>query len=105
MPAGGTLQLTASTKVIAAERPADQPRRYVEVTVEDTGSGMDPETTENIFSPFFTTKPQGTGLGLTISRGIVQEHEGWIQVESAIGKGSIFRVGLPCAPEEGGNDG
>jgi hypothetical protein len=62
-----------------------------------------PTIQARIFDPFFTTKPQGrgTGLGLSISYGIIQEHRGRIEVESERGKGSTFRVVLPCADGEG----
>jgi two-component system, NtrC family, sensor kinase len=65
--------------------------------VADTGTGIDPQIKDRIFDPFFTTKPpgQGTGLGLSISYGIIQDHKGKIEVESAVGKGSKFIVRLP----------
>jgi signal transduction histidine kinase len=73
----------------------------VEICVKDTGTGMKREVMENIFNPFFTTKAndQGTGLGLTVSHGIIQDHEGWVKVESEVGKGSVFKVYLPAVKE------
>ncbi|MFZ5861422.1 MAG: PAS domain-containing sensor histidine kinase [Nitrospirota bacterium] len=70
---------------------------HVVVEVEDTGSGISQEHLDKIFDPFFTTKPvgKGTGLGLSISYGIVQQHGGKIEVESAVGRGTRFRVLLP----------
>ncbi len=69
----------------------------VEIHVRDTGCGIEPAILPKIFDPFFTTKPigQGTGLGLSISHGIVKEHGGRIEVESAPGRGSHFTVFLP----------
>ncbi|MEX2207625.1 MAG: ATP-binding protein [Myxococcota bacterium] len=71
----------------------------VAVEVEDDGCGLDPASIERIFDPFYTTKPvgKGTGLGLAISYGIVARHGGSIQVTSAPGRGSTFRVELPTA--------
>jgi len=61
---------------------------------------MDRETLENIFNPFFTTKDTGTGLGLMVSQGILQDHEGWVEAESKKGRGSSFKVYLPAIREE-----
>jgi two-component system sensor histidine kinase HydH len=83
-PAGGT--------VTVKTRPAGP---YAEVAVIDRGAGIDSEHLENIFNPFFTTKPDGVGLGLAIVSKIVDEHEGRITVESEPGSGSVFRVYLP----------
>jgi two-component system sensor histidine kinase HydH len=69
----------------------------IEVAVIDRGSGIDPKNLDNIFNPFFTTKPQGVGLGLAIVSKIVDQHGGKIAVESEPGKGSVFHVYLPVA--------
>jgi PAS domain S-box-containing protein len=73
--------------------------KVVWVEIEDTGSGIAPEHLDHIFEPFFTTKPvgKGTGLGLSIVYGIVQSHQGTIDVKSVVGSGTTFRVTLPRA--------
>jgi len=72
----------------------------VMVKVTDTGCGMDAETMDNIFLPFFTTKDvgKGTGLGLSISHGIIEEHQGTIAVESVLGEGTTFTLEFPVPP-------
>jgi signal transduction histidine kinase len=65
------------------------------VIVSDTGRGIPPQHLPNIFRPFFTTKGNGTGLGLSLARRIVEEHHGRIEVSSVVGKGSKFEVLLP----------
>jgi GAF domain-containing protein/CheY-like chemotaxis protein len=85
MPDGGTLTLTTA---LVDDR--------IEVTVADSGVGMPAEVREKIFDPFFTTKgPQGTGLGLSMTYGIVSRHGGSIVVESEAGRGSTFRLAFP----------
>ena len=88
MPAGGTL---------VVETGHDPATQRVRIVFRDAGVGMSRQILERIFEPFFTTRPvgEGTGLGLSVSYGLVQAHGGEITVESAEGKGSIFTVALP----------
>ena len=65
------------------------------VSVGDTGTGVAPQLAERIFEPFFTTKPRGTGMGLRISRSIIESHGGRLWAESAAGRGAIFHMTLP----------
>ena len=76
-----------------------QDDHYAAAAFEDTGSGIPPENLHRIFDPFFTTKPagQGTGLGLSVSYGIIASHGGRIEVSSEVGNGSTFTVYLPLA--------
>ena len=78
---------------------------WVQMEVTDSGPGISPVDLEHIFDPFFTTKHasterEGTGLGLTIVHQIVQEHSGYIEVSSEVGKGTTFLVNLPVKPHE-----
>ncbi len=77
----------------------------VTVSIRDDGPGMEPEIQEKIFEPFFTTKDvgQGTGLGLSVSYGIVQRHRGTLSVESTLGRGSTFIISLPVRQPQAGS--
>jgi signal transduction histidine kinase len=73
----------------------------VQIVISDTGHGMPTSVTQHVFEPFFTTKPpgEGTGLGLSVSYGIIQAHEGTISVESTPGVGTTFTILLPLYNE------
>ncbi|HVU22692.1 MAG TPA: PAS domain S-box protein [Opitutus sp.] len=102
MPRGGTIVLRLDAvefdAAAAARHAGRSPGRFVRLTVRDAGSGMSPEVQAHIFEPFFTTKEagKGTGLGLSTVLGIVQQHHGWVEVDSAEGRGSTFAVCLPA---------
>ena len=96
MPEGGELRV--ATSIVTFDAGAAHPGRWACLEVADTGVGMTRETQARMFEPFFTTKDvgQGTGLGLATTQGIVAQHGGWIDVESAPDAGCILRVYLPA---------
>jgi signal transduction histidine kinase len=101
MPEGGQLTIETSNvdldESYQRQYPYVSPGKYVQISVSDNGSGIDPETQKHIFEPFFTTKEvdKGTGLGLSMVYGIVKQHEGHINVYSEAGLGTTFKVFLP----------
>jgi PAS domain S-box-containing protein len=99
MPDGGVLRLATHAVVFddafVLGNPWSRAGSFAEILVSDTGTGMDAATRTRIFEPFFTTKPDGTGLGLATVYGIVQQHAGFMQVESAPGDGTTFKVYFP----------
>lgn len=106
MQTGGTIKISTRNTELDAEgckgRPGARAGRFVRLRVEDNGRGMDEDTIKHIFEPFFTAKEgvKGTGLGLSVVHGVVKGQGGWVEVESAPGKGSRFDVYL----EEAGPD-
>jgi len=106
MPEGGHLVFATRNMDLTGDmdccgRPESKPGPYVEISVTDTGQGMDTETLKFIFEPFFTTKKatKGTGLGLAAVYGTVNSHQGCIDVASVPGSGTTFRVRLPLGPK------
>jgi signal transduction histidine kinase len=100
----GTGTLTADA--IAAMRSTDDVRlgTYAYIEVRDNGQGMDDLTRSKIFTPFFTTKPGGHGLGLAAVQGIVRSHRGALHIETAKDKGCCFRVWFPIEPTPAAED-
>jgi signal transduction histidine kinase len=70
------------------------------VEVRDSGPGIPPETLSRLFTPFFTTKADGTGLGLTVSTAIIREHGGTLTADNRPTGGAVFRIELPSSPAE-----
>jgi CheY-like chemotaxis protein len=110
MPEGGRLRVRGENRRLdaAAARaiPGARPGPWTVIEVGDSGTGIPPDVVARIWDPFFTTKGvgKGTGLGLSTVRGIVQTHEGFVTLETEVGKGTTFRVFLPAAdvPETAG---
>jgi len=108
MPNGGQLSLRIAVLDLdachLAHHPDARPGRFVCLSAMDTGCGIPQENLRRIFEPFFTTKEvgKGTGLGLATVYGIVKQHQGWIEVETSVGKGTTFKVFLPCCNEVSG---
>ncbi len=103
MPGGGELRVGVRDRTLAGgEVPGLAPGPYVEVTVEDTGTGMTPEVQQRIFEPFYTTKApgRGTGLGLATVFGLVTQLHGKVTLHSAVGEGTTFTLLLPAARPE-----
>jgi len=106
MPQGGRLQI--ETEMVDIDDsycrfyPHIMPGRYAVLSVSDTGIGMDAETREHVFEPFFSTKDygKGSGMGLATAYGIVKQHGGFIHVYSEVGQGTLFRAYLPAAAGE-----
>jgi signal transduction histidine kinase/ActR/RegA family two-component response regulator len=103
MPLGGELHiktgLLALSEKYTGKHATIPPGAYMMLSVRDTGTGMDEKTMDRIFEPFFSTKHsgKGTGLGLTIVQSIVQQHNGFIDMESEVNKGTTFKIFFPAS--------
>ena len=90
MSEGGQLKIATSFESV---------NRRIKIKFSDTGAGISPNQQDQIFTPFFTTKQRGTGLGLAIVKQIILEHNGKIEVNSVVGKGTTFKIFLPLNDE------
>jgi two-component system cell cycle sensor histidine kinase/response regulator CckA len=106
----GRIRIATRNEIIGTEvaklNPDLTPGLYVHLRVEDDGKGMDEQTKARMFEPFFTTKFHGRGLGMAAVYGIVKNHNGWIKVDSELGKGTVVAIYLPAAgaPESATED-
>ncbi len=97
MPEGGIIKIEArNMRVQKDSSGVVPPGDYVVITVQDCGKGIPAELLPKIFDPYFTTKEQGSGLGLAVCFSIIRKHGGFITVDSVVGKGSSFSVYLPA---------
>ena len=98
--AGGTIRVTGRNRTIDEPTVPGRPAgTWVLISIADDGDGIPPEHMDRIFDPYFTTRPGGTGLGLSAAFSIVRHHGGWIDVRSTPGGGTSVDVGLPALPE------
>ena len=94
---GGTIKISAINKTITSRsRVPLKPGNYIRLNIEDNGPGIKPSFKHRIFDPFFTTKTNGSGLGLASAFSIIKRHQGFITVESELGRGSTFKIYLPA---------
>jgi signal transduction histidine kinase len=105
MPRGGQITISCTAVTLTAERVKPdsdgRPGQFVRLDVSDTGCGIDAEGLTHLFEPFYTTKEagKGTGLGLATVFGIVKQHQGWIEVESEVNRGTLFSLYFPVSSQ------
>lgn len=99
MPGAGILTIRTRVEAAPVNAEPGQPAGRAVIQISDTGPGIHPDALPRLYTPFFTTKPagKGTGLGLPITKGVVEDHGGTISVESEPGRGTTFTISLPCA--------
>ncbi len=98
MPEGGVIEVRIENVTVGVNDPLSlQPGPYVRISIKDNGTGITPDNLDKIFDPYFSTKERGTGLGLSASHLIIRNHDGFINVNSSLGKGSTFHIYLPAS--------
>jgi PAS domain S-box-containing protein len=97
---GGIVKISAQNKIITSiENFPVNEGKYIQISIQDNGPGISNENIMHIFDPFFTTKEKGSGLGLSITYSIIKKHEGHIEVQTEIGKGTLFNIYLPATEQ------
>ena len=100
MPGGGVVRIRTENLDVESQCGLPLlPRQYVKVTIQDDGLGISEEKIQRVFDPYFSTKDQGSGLGLATTYSVIKQHEGHIEVESVEGEGATFRLYLPAISE------
>jgi PAS domain S-box-containing protein len=98
MPLGGTIKVAVENLVIEErDKLPIKPGRYIGISITDQGIGIAEDYLSKIFDPYFTTKQEGSGLGLTTTYSIIKRHDGYITVESQLGVGTTFHIYLPAS--------
>jgi two-component system cell cycle sensor histidine kinase/response regulator CckA len=97
MPGGGIIRVHAGNTMVSHPETPDAQRRYVRISVADTGVGIPADNLRRIYDPYFSTKQGGSGLGLATAYSVVRKHDGFLECESTVGRGSTFRIHLPAA--------
>ncbi len=103
MSKGGNLNISLENTKHANSNNSVKIKKYIKITIQDAGSGIDPENLQKIFDPYFTTKQTGTGLGLATCYTIIKNHGGFIEVDSELGVGTSFYIYLPAIESESNN--
>jgi len=100
MPSGGKIEISAENIELEKPRSPLKPGKFIKMTVKDEGIGIPDKYLSKIFDPYFTTKKEGSGMGLAISNEIVRQHGGYIDIESEVGEGSTFYIYLPAVTQK-----
>ena len=100
MPSGGRITVKAENVKVEDESIPVRKGNYVKITIQDTGIGIPKEYISRLFDPYFTTKQKGSGLGLTVAYSIIKDHEGYITIDSELGKGTTVEIYLPAVLEK-----
>ncbi|MEN8135985.1 MAG: cache domain-containing protein [Thermodesulfobacteriota bacterium] len=102
MPSGGCINISCENIDTSGKDDLPLPRdsKFVKITISDSGIGMPANVLDKIFDPYFTTKQEGSGLGLAVTHSIISKHEGHISAESVPGQGATFMIYLPATSRE-----
>ncbi|MEA3415955.1 MAG: response regulator [Thermodesulfobacteriota bacterium] len=101
MPGGGIIKVSAENTAVDVKQGLPlKEGNYIKISIEDQGVGIPEEHLQKIFDPYFTSKQKGSGLGLATAYSIVKKHDGYVQVESELGKGTTFNIYLPASSKE-----
>lgn len=100
MPEGGYLKITAGNYLLTDYDDPGNNKRYIKIKIKDTGCGIPEDIMDKLFDPYFTTKPNGTGMGLAVTFSIIKQHHGYLEIDSEVGEGSTFTIVLPATDEK-----